>query len=287
MEAPHASEDVIVARGLYKVFGSRPRQAIAAIEQGQSKDVIHRQTGQTVAVQDASFEVRRGEIFVVMGLSGCGKSTLLRLVNRLIEPSAGRLWVLGKEVVNLSRRELVELRRRHLSMVFQSFALLPHLGVLDNAAFGLEVAGVSRVERHKRAQAALERVGLQGVLHSRPRDLSGGMQQRVGLARALACDPTILLMDEAYSALDPLIRHEMQGDLLQLQRERKLTVMFISHDIDEATRLGDRIAIMNAGRIVQIDTPNALIERPADDYVASFFRKRSQGSEPRSPEAAS
>lgn len=267
------AQTAIEVESLCKIFGHRPHRGLQLLKQGLDKDAIFAKTGLAVAVENASFSVKQGEIFVVMGLSGCGKSTLLRLVNRLIEPTAGRVRLFGRDVTAMTHSELVQIRRTDVSMVFQSFALLPHLSVLDNAAFGLEVAGVPKKERHVRAHAALESVGLEAVSRSRPSDLSGGMQQRVGLARALAADPKILLMDEAYSALDPLIRDSMQTDLLRLQREKQLTVMFVSHDIDEAIRLGDRIAIMNAGRIVQIGSPEKLVNNPADDYVASFFGK--------------
>jgi glycine betaine/proline transport system ATP-binding protein len=223
-------------------------------------------------VQDASFEVRAGEIFVIMGLSGSGKSTMIRLLNRLIDPSSGSIVLDGKDLTRMTMRELIEVRRRDMGMVFQSFALLPHLSALDNAAFGLEVSGVGKTERRDAAMKALEAVGLGSYAHRLPREMSGGMQQRVGLARALANDPTILLMDEAFSALDPLIRTEMQDELLRLQREQSRTIVFISHDLDEAMRIGDRIAIMQGGRVVQVGTPYEILRDPADDYVRSFFR---------------
>lgn len=261
----------LVVRNLYKIFGDRPEEALRLLEQGVSKDEIFNRTGQVVGVCDASFTVSAGEIFVVMGLSGSGKSTLVRLLNRLIEPTAGEILIDGRDITRMSKEELRELRRRDISMVFQSFALLPHLTVLDNAAFGLELAGVRKAERHARALQALDQVGLKAYAQSYPDELSGGMQQRVGLARALANNPSILLMDEAFSALDPLIRTEMQDELLRLQGEQQRTIIFISHDLDEAMRIGDRIAIMEGGRIVQIGTPDEILNNPADDYVRSFF----------------
>ncbi|MDP2698118.1 glycine betaine/L-proline ABC transporter ATP-binding protein ProV [Thalassospira sp.] len=262
----------IVVKNLYKVFGDRPKQAMRMIEQGIDKADIFEQTGQTVGVCDASFTVNKGEIFVIMGLSGSGKSTLVRLLNRLIEPTAGQVMVDGVDIAAMSDKELLQLRRRDMAMVFQSFALMPHLSVADNVAFGLELAGIAVEERQSRALNALEQVGLKSHAASYPDELSGGMQQRVGLARALANDPAVMLMDEAFSALDPLIRAEMQDELLTLQREHKRTIIFISHDLDEAMRIGDRIAIMEGGVVVQIGTPEEILNNPANDYVKSFFR---------------
>jgi glycine betaine/proline transport system ATP-binding protein len=226
----------------------------------------------TVGVHDAAFDVYEGEIFVVMGLSGSGKSTLVRMLNRLIESTAGEILFDGQDICRMGKAELIALRRRAIGMVFQSFALLPHRTVLENTCFGLEIAGVDRETRNARAREALAAVGLEPHADSLPRALSGGMQQRVGLARALATDPSILLMDEAFSALDPLIRTEMQDELLRLQREHARTVVFISHDLDEALRIGDRIAVMQDGRIVQVATPKDILRRPANDYVRAFFR---------------
>ncbi len=265
------NDPIIQISGLYKVFGSDPDQAIRLLEQGRTKDEIFEQTRQTVGVQKTNLEINRGEIFVVMGLSGSGKSTLVRLLNRLIEPSRGEILIGGRDVVKMGQRELIELRRSDLSMVFQSFALMPHRTVIDNAAFGLEVDGVARDKRHKRAREALEQVGLDANAESYPDELSGGMQQRVGLARALATDPSILLMDEAFSALDPLIRTEMQDELLALQQKQRRTVVFISHDLDEAMRIGDRIAIMQDGMVIQVGTPEEIVTQPANEYVRSFF----------------
>ena len=265
-------EPKLEVRQLYKVFGEQPEQAMRLLAEGHDKDDIFARTGQTIGVFNASFTVNRGEIFVVMGLSGSGKSTMVRLLNRLIEPTSGQVLIDGEDVTGLDDAALLELRRRKMSMVFQSFALMPHLDVLDNTAFGLELSGVPVEERETRAQAALEQVGLGAHTHSYPDELSGGMQQRVGLARALANDPDILLMDEAFSALDPLIRTEMQDELLKLQQKHQRTVIFISHDLDEAIRIGDRIAIMEGGRVVQVGTPDQIINSPADDYVRAFFR---------------
>lgn len=266
------SEKLIV-ENLYKIFGPEPEGAFSLLEQGLGKDEIFEETGLTVGVQDANFRVNEGEIFVIMGLSGSGKSTLVRMLNRIIEPTSGRVYVDGRDVSRMSKDELIKMRRRDMSMVFQSFALMPHLTVLENAGFGLDVAGdYSSEDRKERALKALDQVGLRPNAQSYPSELSGGMQQRVGLARALARDPTIMLMDEAFSALDPLIRSEMQDELLKLQAHSERTVIFISHDLDEAMRIGDRIAMMESGRIVQIGTPDEILKYPADDYVQSFFR---------------
>lgn len=259
-------------RGLYKIFGEEPERAWKLLEQGLDKSAIFEKTGLTLGVQDAGFDIYEGEIFVIMGLSGSGKSTLVRLLNRLIEPTAGQVMLDGVDIAGLSAEELREARRKKISMVFQSFALMPHMNVIDNVAFGLELDGVAREDRYTRARSALEQVGLSAYEDSYPDELSGGMQQRVGLARGLANDPAILLMDEAFSALDPLIRTEMQDELLKLQEEHQRTIVFISHDLDEAMRIGDRIAIMEGGRVVQVDSPDNILANPANDYVQSFFR---------------
>lgn len=264
--------DKIAVKNLYKVFGKRPSEAMELLADGHDKDTIFERTGQTIGVLDASFTIREGEIFVIMGLSGSGKSTMVRMFNRLIEPSAGTIEIDGQDITKLDGPALRKLRRDTVSMVFQSFALLPHLKVIDNVAFGLELGGMERADRHARALEALEQVGLAANAQSYPDQLSGGMQQRVGLARALAADPPILLMDEAFSALDPLIRTEMQDELLRLQEENKRTIIFISHDLDEAMRIGDRIAIMQGGVVVQVGTPEEILKKPANDYVRSFFR---------------
>lgn len=262
----------LVVKNLYKVFGDRPAEAMRLVGEGVDKAEIFARTGLTLGVNNASFTVYEGEIFVVMGLSGSGKSTLVRLLNRLIDPTAGQVLFDGVDIAGMSATALRELRRRHISMVFQSFALMPHLTVLQNAGFGLELAGEPRPVRDRKARKALEQVGLGARADSYPHELSGGMQQRVGLARALANDPSVLLMDEAFSALDPLIRYEMQGELKKLQRDEKRTIIFISHDIEEAFRIGDRIAIMEGGVVVQVGTPEEIIKRPANDYVRSFFK---------------
>ena len=262
----------IIIDHVFKVFGDQPEEALALARQGCAKQDILARTGSSIGVFDASFTIEAGEIFVVMGLSGSGKSTLVRMLNRLIEPTAGRIVVDGQDIHQLSDKALRALRRKDISMVFQSFALMPHMTVLDNTAFGLELAGVDRAERQRQAAAALEQVGLAGWGASYPDELSGGMQQRVGLARALASDPSILLMDEAFSALDPIIRTEMQSELLRLQQIQRRTIVFISHDLDEAMRIGDRIAIMKDGHVVQVGTPDEILRNPADDYVRSFVR---------------
>ena len=265
-------ETKIEVKNLFKIFGPDPKRALKRIEQGKTKEEIFAETGLTVGVQNANFEVYSGEIFVVMGLSGSGKSTIVRMLNRLIEPTAGQVLVDGKDVTAMDRDELVKFRLHNMSMVFQSFALMPHLTVLENAAFGLNLAKTDKDKQRRRAMEALEQVGLAGWEDSYPNQLSGGMQQRVGLARGLAVDPDILLMDEAFSALDPLIRTEMQDELLKLQEEDQRTIVFISHDLDEALRIGDRIAIMEGGRVVQVGSPEEILQNPADDYVRAFFR---------------
>lgn len=262
----------VEVRHLYKVFGDHPKRALELLESGVSKARIFERTGMTIGVEDASFSVSPGEIFVVMGLSGSGKSTLLRMLNRLIQPSAGHVLIEGQDITELSERDLIEVRRKKMSMVFQSFALLPHLRVWENVAFGLEIAGVEKQERRKRALEVLEQVGLKAQADSYPPQLSGGMQQRVGLARALCTRPSVLLMDEAFSALDPLIRSEMQDELVRLQQRDSRTIVFISHDLDEAMRIGDRILILESGRIVQLGTPQEILDNPANDFVRSFFR---------------
>lgn len=262
----------IRVEGLYKIFGPNPREGLRLCRKGLSKEEIQEKTGLTVGVQDANFSINEGEIFVIMGLSGSGKSTIVRMFNRLITPTAGKVIADGADVTAMRQDELVQFRLHNMSMVFQSFALMPHMTVLENASFGLELAGVDKKKRHARAMQALEQVGLAGWEDSFPKQLSGGMQQRVGLARGLAVDPAILLMDEAFSALDPLIRTEMQDELLRLQEKDQRTIIFISHDLDEAFRIGDRIAIMEGGRVIQVGTPEEILQHPADDYVRAFFR---------------
>ncbi|WP_151476732.1 quaternary amine ABC transporter ATP-binding protein [Streptomyces albicerus] len=257
------------AEQLYKVFGRRPGEAVEQLRRGADREEL-RADGTTAAVIDASFTVEPGEIFVVMGLSGSGKSTLLRMLNGLLEPTAGHVVFDGQDLTALNDREMREVRSKKISMVFQHFALFPHRSVLENAAYGLEVQGVPRAEREERATKALVLAGLAGWEKSWPDELSGGMQQRVGLARALATDADLLLMDESFSALDPLIRRDMQDQLIELQKKLKKTIVFITHDLNEAMRLGDRIAVMRDGRIVQIGTAEDILVRPANDYVASF-----------------
>ncbi|MET7681726.1 glycine betaine/L-proline ABC transporter ATP-binding protein [Streptomyces sp. NPDC005423] len=259
------------AEHLHKVFGRRPDQAVERLRQGAQREEL-RAEGTTAAVVDASFSVAPGEIFVVMGLSGSGKSTLLRMLNGLLEPTAGRVLFDGQDLTALTDRELRAVRARKISMVFQHFALFPHRNVRENAAYGLEVQGVPRAERERRADEALALCGLAGWEASWPDELSGGMQQRVGLARALATDADLLLMDESFSALDPLIRRDMQDQLLELQKSLRKTIVFITHDLNEAMRLGDRVAVMRDGRIVQTGTAEDILIRPADDYVSSFIQ---------------
>ncbi|MGO1191369.1 glycine betaine/L-proline ABC transporter ATP-binding protein ProV [Vibrio casei] len=258
-------------KNLYKVFGETPDEAFSLIDKGLDKDEIFDKTGLTVGVKDVSLSINEGEIFVIMGLSGSGKSTLVRLLNRLIEPTRGHVYLNGKDIAVISDEELRNARRNNISMVFQNFALMPHMSVIENAAFGLELAGVDLDKRNDSARNALARVGLENQCESYPDELSGGMKQRVGLARALATDPDILLMDEAFSALDPLIRTEMQEELIRLQNDDRRTIVFISHDLDEAMRIGDRIAIMQDGIVVQVGTPDEILQNPANDYVESFF----------------
>lgn len=255
---------------LTKIFGKRVKTALAMVEQGDSKNEILRKTGASVGVYDANFEVNEGEIFVIMGLSGSGKSTLLRLLNRLIEPTSGKIFIDGEDVATLNKEDLLKVRRKTMSMVFQNFGLFPHRTILENTEYGLEVQNVPKEERRKRAEKALDNANLLDFKNQYPNQLSGGMQQRVGLARALANDPEILLMDEAFSALDPLIRREMQDELLELQAKFQKTIIFISHDLNEALRIGDRIAIMKDGKIMQIGTGEEILTNPANDYVKNF-----------------
>jgi glycine betaine/proline transport system ATP-binding protein len=253
-----------------KIFGKNTKQALQQLSNGKSKQEILQNTGCTVGVNQASFEVRTGEIFVIMGLSGSGKSTLVRLLNRLIDPTSGKVLIDDQDVVKMSKEKLRQVRRKKISMVFQKFALLPHFTILENTAYGLEIQGMSKEERQKLAMEALHLVGLKGFENQFPDQLSGGMQQRVGLARALANDPDILLMDEAFSALDPLIRKDMQDELLELQSSVEKTIVFITHDLDEALRIGDRIALMKDGNIVQIGTPEEILMNPSNQYVERF-----------------
>ncbi|QBP40258.1 quaternary amine ABC transporter ATP-binding protein [Paenisporosarcina antarctica] len=262
----------IEVNNLTKIFGSHPHQGLKRLENGETKEEILAKTGMTVGVKQVSFSVKAGEFFVIMGLSGSGKSTLIRLVNRLIEPTNGEVLIDGVDITKMKKAELIETRRKKLGMVFQQFGLFQHRSVIANVAYGLEIQGMKKEERIKHAQKAIEDVGLQGYENSYPKELSGGMQQRVGLARALANDSDILLMDEAFSALDPLIRKEMQDELLNLQNKLGKTVLFITHDLDEALKLGDRIAIMKNGEIVQVGTADEILENPANEYVSNFVK---------------
>ncbi len=260
---------VIEAEHVYKVFGRRGREGVSRLEAGETRAELL-EDGLTAGVVDASFTVEEGEIFVVMGLSGSGKSTLIRMVNGLLEPTAGHVRVYGDDITAMSPKQLRQVRRDRVSMVFQHFALFPHRTVVENAAFGLEAKGVGRKEREDKAREALSMTGLEGWADQLPAQLSGGMRQRVGLARALAAETDILLMDEAFSALDPLIRREMQDQLLELQHRLGKTVLFITHDLNEAMRIGDRIAMMRAGEIIQVGTAEEILTSPANDYVAQF-----------------
>ncbi len=261
---------VIEVKNLTKVFGRNTKEALKLLEKGISKEEILNKTGSTVAVNEATFSVNKGEFFVIMGLSGSGKSTLIRLINRLIEPTKGTILIEGKDISNLDKQALRQVRREKLSMVFQRFALFPHRTILENAEFGLEIQKMDKEKRREKAKEALQMVGLGEYLEQYPDQLSGGMQQRVGLARALTNDPEVLLMDEAFSALDPLIRKDMQDELIDLQAKMQKTIIFITHDLDEALRLGDRIALMRDGSIVQIGTPEEILVNPANDYVEKF-----------------
>ena len=263
---------LIEVRNVSTVFGPSPRRALALVRGGMGKDELLAETGAVLALDDISLSVERSETFVVMGLSGSGKSTLIRHLNRLIDPTEGGITIDGTDVLALSIRDLERFRRGRLAMVFQRFGLFPHRTVLDNVAYGLEVQGIARAVRRERAAEWVAAVGLGGYEKRYPAALSGGMQQRVGLARALCADAEILLMDEAFSALDPLIRAEMQDQLGELQARLRKTIVFITHDLEEALRLGDRIAILKDGRIAQVGTPADILERPADDYVRSFVR---------------
>ncbi|MBA7638774.1 Glycine betaine transport ATP-binding protein OpuAA [subsurface metagenome] len=267
----------VLCQNLWKVFGPHPESVLNIVNNGATKQDVLEQTGHVIAVKDVSFEVRENEIFVVMGLSGSGKSTLVRCINRLIEPTKGRVLIDGADIAQMSDAELQELRRHKLSMVFQSFGLLPHRSVWDNVVFGLEIRGEQGTEMEEKVGQVLELVGLKGWEKSRIYELSGGMQQRVGLARALAVDPEIILMDEPFSALDPLIRRQMQDEFINLRSVVKKTVVFITHDFIEALKLGDRIAIMKDGEIVQIGTAEEIVAHPADEYVSEFVEDVPRG----------
>ncbi|NGP62125.1 glycine betaine/L-proline ABC transporter ATP-binding protein [Paenibacillus thiaminolyticus] len=261
---------IIKVNGVTKIFGPQAQRSLTLLKQGWSRERLATEKQATVAVNQVSFSVEPGEIFVIMGLSGSGKSTLVRMLNRLIEPTDGDIWLKDRNISKLSESELREVRRKTIGMVFQKFALFPHRTVLDNAAYGLEIQGMAKEERYRKAREALGLVGLDGWEQKYPDELSGGMQQRVGLARALANDPDVLLMDEAFSALDPLIRRDMQDELLALQQKMHKTIIFITHDLDEALRIGDRIALLKDGKLIQIGTPEQMLMDPADEYVERF-----------------
>ncbi len=263
---------MISVRNLWKVFGANADKVIDSPLSNLSRTELRAESGNTIAVRDVSFDVAPGEVFVVMGLSGSGKSTLVRCMTRLIEPTRGELNLAGEDILKVDAKRLRELRRSSFSMVFQHFGLLPHRKVIDNIAYSLEINGMEKDKRHARANEVIELVGLHGYGNAYPDQLSGGMQQRVGLARALAVDPKVLFLDEPFSALDPLIRRDMQTEVIRLHHELGKTMVFITHDLAEAVKLGDRIAIMRDGAIVQIGTPEQLVATPADDYVANFVR---------------
>lgn len=263
----------IEIRGVTKIFGDAPARALELLRDGKSKTEVQAETGHVVGLDNVSLEVARGEIFVVMGLSGSGKSTLIRHVNRLIEPTAGEILVNGTDVLKMSNLELRALRRQTVTMVFQKFGLLPHRSVLDNVAYGLAVRGADRKERREEADRWIETVGLSGYQNARPHQLSGGQQQRVGLARALAMNTDIVLMDEAFSALDPLIRSGMQDELMSLQKTLNKTILFITHDFDEALKIGDRIAVLKDGVVQQVGKPEDIVLRPANEHIEEFVRE--------------
>ncbi|WP_427137988.1 quaternary amine ABC transporter ATP-binding protein [Psychrobacillus psychrodurans] len=260
----------IVVKDATKIFGKSSGRAIQLLKDGKSKSEILKATGATVGVKQVSFDVNEGEIFVIMGLSGSGKSTLVRMLNRLIDPTMGQILLDGKDIVQMNKEQLRDVRRKKIGMVFQNFALFPHKTIVENTEYGLEIQGVSKKERNEKAIESLRLVGLAGYEEQYPKQLSGGMQQRVGLARALANNPDILLMDEAFSALDPLIRKDMQNELLQLHHDMQKTIIFITHDLDEALRIGDRIALMKDGEIVQIGSPEEILMSPSNEYVERF-----------------
>ncbi len=262
----------IEINNIYKIFGPNPEQVLPMVEQGATKEQVMEETDHTVGLDNVSLSVKKGEIFVCMGLSGSGKSTLIRHINRLIDPTSGQVIVDGVDVLSLDDKEILEFRKKTMSMVFQRFGLFPHKTVIENVAYGLEIQEVPEDKRKEIAQGQIDAVGLQGFEHQYPAQLSGGMQQRVGLARALATDPQILLMDEAFSALDPLIRSDMQNQLVDLQSKLKKTIVFITHDLDESLKLGDHIGILNGGRLVQVGRPEDIILNPADEYVKAFVK---------------
>ena len=262
----------IEIKNVYKIFGNNPQSVMKMVEEGGTKEDVLEKTGHTVGLDNVSLNIEEGETFVCMGLSGSGKSTLIRHLNRLIDPTDGEILVEGTNVMSLNQSQLIDFRRHKMSMVFQRFGLFPHKTVMQNVGYGLEMQGKSEDERNKISMEKIEAVGLSGFENQFPNQLSGGMQQRVGLARALATDTDIMLMDEAFSALDPLIRSDMQKQLMDLQAELKKTIVFITHDLDESLRLGDHIGILNAGKLVQVGTPVDIVMNPADDYVEAFVK---------------
>jgi glycine betaine/proline transport system ATP-binding protein len=262
----------IELNNIFKIFGNNPQSVLPMVQDGATKEEVLEKTGHTVGLDNVSIKIEEGETFVCMGLSGSGKSTLIRHINRLIDPTSGDVIVDGTNVMTCNPKELIEFRRHRISMVFQRFGLFPHKTVMQNVGYGLEVQGIDKEQLKNTAMEKIEAVGLNGFEHQYPSQLSGGMQQRVGLARALATNTDIMLMDEAFSALDPLIRSDMQKQLIDLQAELKKTIVFITHDLDESLRLGDHIAILNAGKLVQVGTPVEIIMNPADDYVKAFVK---------------
>ena len=266
------TDAAVSAREVWKVYGPHPERVVGSPDASLARPELLAKTGCVAAVRDVSFDVQAGEVFVVMGLSGSGKSTLIRMINRLHDPTSGQVLIDGEDVLGLSQERLREVRRHKISMVFQHFGLLPHRRIVDNVSYGLEVRGVDKAKRTERAREVIDVVGLGGWGDHFPEELSGGMQQRVGLARALATDPEIMLFDEPFSALDPLIRRDMQDEVVRLQRDLRKTMIFITHDLMEALKLGDRIAIMKDGHFVQIGTPEEIVAHPADDYVADFTK---------------
>ena len=262
----------IEIKNVYKIFGNTPNEVLPMVKEGSNKEEVLEKTGHTVGLDNVTLSIEEGETFVCMGLSGSGKSTLIRHLNRLIDPTDGDIIIGGTNIMELNEQQLIDFRKHELSMVFQRFGLFPHKTVIENIGYGLEIQGKSLEERNKTAMMQIDAVGLQGFEEQYPSQLSGGMQQRVGLARALATNPEILLMDEAFSALDPLIRSDMQQQLIELQAKLKKTIVFITHDLDESLRLGDHIGILNGGRLVQAGTPEQIIMNPADDYVKAFVK---------------
>ena len=266
------SQPKIYLENLIKIYGDKPRTALKLFREGKTRDDILALTNQVVSIADISLKINQGELFVIMGLSGSGKSTLVRCINRLIKPTSGHIYIDGEDIAHVNEKRMREIRLKKISMVFQQFGLFPHKTVMENVEYGLKVRGMDRVNRRQKTIETLARVGLEQWADYFPSSLSGGMQQRVGLARALATDAEILLMDEPFSALDPLIRREMQEELLRLQKELHKTIIFVSHDIYEAFKIGDRIAVMKEGKMVQVDTPKMIMTQPANNYIRAFLQ---------------